>query len=286
MRHLEDEDIARLIDGTISKKEREDFLKHLSECETCLSVYSETLKFMEKEKEKKRKTIWKLFPETKKIADRFGKAIATMFPKKRLIPALAVLIIILLMVPFVLNELHQRRIKKAQVEFIAKNIEEMETYAFSPSKDIIYAAVRAGIFVEDLSLLVNTGEKELKTKIATMLSGELKIFISETSALLKHVENIDRKNYETIVRNIRALVEKQSLSELFRFGCFVEHSILSTYENKTPNQEDINKYQRIAQKYKDKLPIGVFKELKKLKPNLKKEKSKNICVAIKQIFLE
>ena len=284
MRHLEDEDIARLIDGTISKKEREDFLKHLSECETCLSVYSETLMFLEKEK--KRKTIWELLPNPKETADRFGNAIGTMFPKKRLIPALAVLIIILLMVPFVLNEFHKRRIKNAQVEFIAKSVEEMETYAFSPSKDEIAAAVRTGIFVEDLSLLVNTDEKELKTKIAKMLSGELKIFISETSALPQYLANIDRKNYKTIVQNIRDLVEKRSLSELFRFGCFVEHSILSTYENKTPDQEDIDKYQRIAQKYKDKLPIGVFKELKKLTPTIEKEKSKTICIAIKQIFLE
>jgi hypothetical protein len=281
MRHLEDEDIARLIDGTIGKKEREDFLKHLSECETCLSVYSEALKFIEEEKKKTP------FIEKIKIpSQRFRQAVETIIPKRILIPAAAALIIILLMAPFVLNELQQRRIRNAKVEYIAYSIEEMETYAFSPSKDIIYAAVRAGIFVEDLSLLVNTGEKELKTKIATMLSGELKIFISETSALLKHVENIDRKNYKTIVRNIRALVEKRSLSELFRFGCFVEHSILSSYENKTPDQEDIDKYQQIAQKYKDKLPIGVFKELKKLTPTIEKEKSKTICIAIKQIFLE
>jgi len=281
MRHLEDEDIARLIDGTISKKERESFLKHLSECETCLSVYSETLKFIEEDEKK--------IPFIEKIkipAQRFWMTIETIIPKKVLIPAAAALIIILLMVPFILNELQQRRIKNAQVGFIADSIEDMETYAFSPASDEVYAAVRIGIFVEDLSLLVNTGEEELKTKITKMLSDELKIFISEKSPLLQHLINIDRKNYETIVQNIRALIEKQSLSELFRFGCFVEHSILSTYENKTPNQEDIDKYQRIAHKYKGKLPIGVFKELKKLKPTIEKEKSKNICVAIKQIFLE
>jgi hypothetical protein len=281
MRHLEDEDIARLIDGNISKKERETFLKHLSECETCLSVYSETLKFIEEDEKK--------IPFTEKIkipAQRFWQTIETIIPKKVLIPATAALIIILLMVPFVLNERHQRRIKNAQVEFIAKSFEEMETYPFSPSKDEIVAAVRTGTFVEDLSLLVNTGEKELKMKIVKKLNGELKKFISEKSSFPQYLVNIDRKNYETIVQNIRALIEKRSLSELFQFGCFVEHSILSTYENKTPNQEDIDKYQRIAHKYKGKLPIGVFKELKKLKPTIVKEKSKSICIAIKQIFLE
>ncbi len=281
MRHLEDEDIARLIDGTISKKERESFLKHLSECETCLSVYSETLEFIEEDEKK--------IPFTEKIkipAQRFWQTIETIIPKKVLIPVAAVLIIILLMAPFVLNELHQRRIINAQVGFIADSIEDMETHAFSTSKNEIYAAVRIGIFVEDLSLLVNTGEEELKTKITKMLNGELKIFISEKSSFPQYLANIDRKNYETIVQNIRALIEKRSLSELLQFGCFVEHSILSTYENKTPNQEDIDKYQRIAQKYKGKLPIGVFKELKKLKPTIEKEKSKNICIAIKQIFIE
>jgi hypothetical protein len=83
-------------------------------------------------------------------------------------------------------------------------------------------------------------------------------------------------------------MERQSLSELFEFGCFLEQSILSTFENRRPHPEDIDKHQRIVQKYeyKGKLPIGVFKELKKLKPTIEKETIKNICIAIKQIFLE
>ncbi len=282
MRHLEDEDIARMIEGNIDKKEREHFLKHLSECDSCLGVYTETLKFVEEER--KSKAILK-FPNLGEIADRFRQAIGTMFPKKRLIPVAAALIIILLMVPFALNELHQRRIRNAQVGFIADSVNEMETYAFSPSKDKIYAAVRAGIFIEDISLLVNTGgNEELKTKITKMLSSELKIFISEKSSLPQSLANIDRKNYETVVQRIRELMEKQSLSELFEFGCFVEYSILSTFENKTPNLEDIDKYQQIANEFD--LPQGVFKELNKLKPTIEVEKSKNICIAIKQIFLE
>jgi hypothetical protein len=53
MKHLEDEDIGKMIEGTISKKERENFLKHLSECSTCFEVYTDTLKFTMKERKPK-----------------------------------------------------------------------------------------------------------------------------------------------------------------------------------------------------------------------------------------
>ena len=70
MKHLEDEDIARMIEGKISKKERENFLKHLSQCETCLTLYSETLKFVEEDK--KEKNLLR-FPNLKELAPRFGR---------------------------------------------------------------------------------------------------------------------------------------------------------------------------------------------------------------------
>lgn len=46
MSHIEDEDIARMIDGNISKMEREDFLRHFSECDSCLSIYTDALEFL------------------------------------------------------------------------------------------------------------------------------------------------------------------------------------------------------------------------------------------------
>jgi hypothetical protein len=267
MKHLQDEDIARMIEGNINKKERRDFLKHLSECDTCLSVYSETFEFIEKEK------------KDKETARGFGWTAGSIFTVKRLIPAAAALIVIVSLGTFALKEIHHREIKNKQIGYI-KNLTEMGSYPFSPSKNEIYAAVRAGFLVEDLSLLVNTGEEELRTKIGKMLGSELKaISNNETGSLSQDLENIERR--------IRGSLEKRPLAKPFQLGCFLEHSILSTFENEAPKQEDIEKYRRIAQEYKDKLPRGVLKGLKKLKTTGRAiEKIRSICIEIKEIFLE
>jgi hypothetical protein len=288
MKHLEDEDIGKMVEGTISKKERENFLEHLSECSTCFEVYTDTLKFVRIKK--KRPTILKL-PIIEKIkiaAYGIWQGIRDWLANRKpvLVPAFAVLIIILLIGPFVLKELHYKRIENTKLEQIVVDIENMGIRAFSPAKDEIYAAVCAGILVEDLSLVVNAGgNEELKTKISKMLSSDLKIFSSESSPLFQELANIERKSLERVVQNIRERIEKRSLLELFRFGRFIEHSILSTFENKMSKQEDIAKHQRIVQKYKDKLPRGIFKELKKLKITSGVEESKKIFLAIKEIIL-
>jgi hypothetical protein len=289
MKHLEDEDIGRMIEGTISKGEREDFLNHLAKCSTCFEVYTDTLKFVEKER--KRPTILKL-PIIEKIGiavHSLWQYISTRFRNKRpvLVPAFAVLVIVLLIGPFVLKELHDRRIAKAQIQQIVMDIENMGSQAFSPSKDEIYSAVRAGIFVEDLTLVVNAGgHEELKTKISKMLSDELKtIYKNVSDPIFQELEHIERKNLKTVVQNIQERVGKRSFPGLFRFGRFIEYSFLSTFENKMPNQEDIEKHQRIVQKYKDNLPPGIFKELKKLKTTTGVEESKKIFLAIKEITL-
>jgi len=282
MKHLEDEDIARMIEGTISKKERENFLKHFSECETCLSVYSETFKFIEEEK--KGKFILK-FPNLKETVRRFGQAMDDIFTIKRLALAAAALVIIVLMGFVVLKKIHDMRIENAKIVCIKESVTEMEAYAFAPSEDERDAAVRAGNFVQDLSLLVNSGEEELRMKIVNILIRELKMISkNETDSLSRDLENIERKNFETVVQRIRELMEKRSLSELFQFGRFLEHSILSTFENKVPKQEDIEKYHRIVRE--NKFPPGVSKELKKLKKSSKNGEIREICMAIKEIFLE
>jgi hypothetical protein len=289
MRHLEDEDIARMIEGKISKKERKNFLKHLSECDSCITVYTETFKFVEKER--KRPTILKL-PGIEKIkipVQHLWQDIRDWLANKKpvLVPAFIVLIVVLVVGPFVLKELHEKSTENAKIQQIAGDIESMGSHAFSPSRDEISAAVRAGIFIEDLSLVVNAGgNEELKTKISKMLSNELKImFKNETDSLFQDLENIEKKNFETVVQNIQKQIEKRPLSKLFGFGRFVELSILSTFENKRPQQGDIDKYQQILQKYKNKLPRGIFNQLKKLKPPGGIKESKKTFIAIKEIIL-
>lgn len=289
MRHLEDEDIAGIIDKTISKKERETFLKHLSQCEMCRSIYSETLKFIEgeeKEKEKEKEKVTVPFGEKIKItASRFGRAIETLIPKKVLVPA-AALILILIITPFFLNHLHQKKIRNAQAGFIADRITDMESIDFAPSKDETYAAVRAGIFVEDLSLVVQTGDKqELRKKVAGRLNDELNIlFKSDAASLFPDLEHMEKKDLENVVQRIRELPEKRSLSELFQLGRFVEQTILSTFADKRPRPGDIQAYLSIARKHQ--LPVGVSKDLENLGKSTKAGEIREFSRNIRKIFFE
>lgn len=92
MTHLTDEDIARLLDGHIDKQEREDFLHHFSQCHQCLTIYTETLKFIAAEKQKPAPV---KLPRFLGIAPRIKQTIGFLFPGKRWVPALAGLFIIL-----------------------------------------------------------------------------------------------------------------------------------------------------------------------------------------------
>jgi ferric-dicitrate binding protein FerR (iron transport regulator) len=47
--HLSDREMARLIDDRVNQEERDQYLKHISTCEDCFELYTETLKSLEKE---------------------------------------------------------------------------------------------------------------------------------------------------------------------------------------------------------------------------------------------
>jgi len=72
---------------------------------------------------------------------------------------------------------------------------------------------------------------------------------------------------------------------LFQFGSFVEHAILSTYANETLKSREMAIHEEIIRKYRDLLPIGVFKEWEKLKSTLSANESRQILCAIKEILL-
>lgn len=170
------------------------------------------------------------------------------------------------------------------IEDSIMSIKQTRGYAFSPSGNRIIAAVLIGIFIEDLYLVVyQVDDEKLGSKIAEMLSNELKLFEIAEKSLFQKLVNIDKNNYEKVTEGIRIQLENQSFSELCQFGRFVEQGILSTYENVTPKLSDINKYLMIARKYN--LPIGVSNNLEKLKKTGVAEKSRNISIAIKEIFL-
>ncbi|MGD2086900.1 MAG: tetratricopeptide repeat protein [Candidatus Aminicenantes bacterium] len=97
MTHLEVEEIASLAEGNVAAPEHEQFLKHIAQCEDCRKLYSTTLKFVERERTKKKAFRLPGFPKIE--ISQFLQSFATLFKNKilRPLPALALLILIMIL---------------------------------------------------------------------------------------------------------------------------------------------------------------------------------------------
>lgn len=285
MKHIEIEDIGRLIDGNVSKQEKKQFLTHMSQCKTCLTLYNETLKFMGEDQ--KSKAPLKL-PAFEEIISRIKHIFETIFTVRKYQLAAATSIIILVTAAFlwqVFSGGGTGKIEQAQIRHIENRVENLEIKAILPSLDKIYEAVRAGIFVEELSLLVRTNAPgELRIKILQILMAEIDRLTGDKNTIGKELTPIDKKNLDIMIRGIRELMEEYSLTELFQLGGFLEQSILATFENKTPHKEDIERYQQIVRTYK--LPPGVFKRLERIKRTNDLKETRNLLKEIEQVFFE
>jgi hypothetical protein len=285
MAHLDAEDIARFVEGNIDKDERERFLKHFSQCRSCLKAYTQTFKIVEEER--RRKPILK-FSVLGKISNMdYGVVFSALFQKKVVVPALVMLIVVLLILPHIRKQTFDDDRLTAKIQYIEEGIEEMErteSYAFSQSKDKVKSAIRAGFFTEDLRLLLQSDQKEeLITRIIEMFSSELRVFFeNDAPSPLPDPALIKKQDFETIVGNIGRRLEKDSLSELYRLGRFLEITILSTFENKRPGKKEIEKYLMIARN--NNLPLGVIRDLERLKDTSDILTSKEICQNIKEVF--
>lgn len=286
MGHLKHEDMARMIGGDIDKRTRKKFLKHLSRCESCSKVFTETLKFFEEEE--KDEELLKLPAYGKRAGSRFWEAVGTMVKKPVLVPALAAVIIILSIGFFLIigpgpGSLNAK-IENAKA-FVSE-IKSQGSYSLVESKDIKDSAVCTGIIVEYLLLLEKSPEEEdFLREITEILKIELRhIFKSETDILFPDLVNINRKNLPNVSRSIAGQLAARSLSDPFLFGRFLERTLLNTFEEKRPEAEDIDKYLQIARELE--FPPGVVTRLKQLKETPRFITVRSLCTEIKKIFFE
>ncbi len=291
MKHFKAEEIARFAEGHVVKSEQEEFIAHLAACERCFKAYTDTVKFLEVENKNRFASKFPGLVKIKNALPGFWRDILIPFKtfktgKPLLIPSLAILIILLLGGPYVFKTLRHSRIEKAQFQQIERDIENMEARGFGPSRSEVFAAVRLGIFLEDLSLLVHSGSnRELESQIIDRLSSELKPVAGSSNPLIDNLPDTNRANFKEILKAIRELMERRALDEFFRFGGFLEHAILSSYANESPKPGDIDKYGEIARKYSLQFPPGVLKEWEKLNASPTNKKTREIFCDVKEIFL-
>ncbi len=277
MKHLEDEDIGRLIEGNIDEKEREMLLEHLSQCDTCLTIFTETSKFIESDTVRKNKIMKVLPGKTGEITafKRYGWAIAAS-------------VILLVGILFLTKLFSPGRIDTPQIQYIEEafnQIENYENHAFVGSKNKTFAAFRAGIFFEDLSTIIlvpHEHKDELTLKISRLLAEQLNVIQVQPSPSLS-IPTLDKTTLQTLKNQVLAIVDKQSLTPHYRFGVFVEHTLLDLVDHKMPGMPDVLYFKTLSSA--NSFPPGVTKELSKLRSSTSLEKTNAIFSALKEIYM-
>ncbi len=291
MKHLDEEDIARFVDGNVGDDERVEFLNHFSQCDTCFDAYTDALQFMA---EQERTKTYREFPIFKALRAVSFKEIAGVFSKPRVyVPALALLVLVLVLAPLVKHMMTGDKITRAKLHYIEDSLKETrgsDAYSFSPSEDKERiqrsAALRAGFLCEDLQTLLESDAKpSLVDEVVERLSGELRIiFAGAADSPGSLLSGLKKENFPALVEQIQHRLETRALDGLFSFGRFVEGAILLTFENRCPAKEDIEKYRVIAQQ--NGLPPGVLKDLDRFANAADARECREICRDIKEVFLE
>lgn len=236
MTHLKHEEIAKLIDGNIDGKDRRRFLTHISHCDHCSALYSETARFMEEEGNIKSTLRFPILlkPGLQTAVQIVRETFTTA--KYGLTTAAVAVFLLLAVLPFVSKKTSHGGMENARWAHIEANITQLEILTFSPARDDVYAAIRTGILSEDLAVLDN---------------------VSHNPALKQKLLNLLNRQPGT-----GQPMNPRQRAELTRFGRFLERSALDTFENKLPKPLDIAACVRVAQKYH--LPRGILIRLKKL----------------------
>lgn len=287
MKHPEEIDIARFVDGNITKAEREALLDHFSQCESCLKAYTDTLKFAA---ERKKRPWFQNFPITGNILVYLNwQSIGLFFKKNLAVLATASMVLLLIILSPIIKKKATSEVYNAKINYIEGSIMKIENtmnLGFLPSRNQIKAAVRAGFFIEDLKVLLSSsGKKELETKISRMLVAELKKITAgedEMDLAFLHLEEMSKTNFKKIVLKLQDFLESKSLSQLYQFGRFVEQSILATFEKKTPKKNELEKYLQIVRKYN--LLKTVLDKMEELKTTSRITAKRKLWNDVKEIF--
>jgi hypothetical protein len=279
MTHLKEEDMARMVQGNIGRKERKKFLAHMAECDSCSKIFSETLKFFEEEERMEER------PVAAPAIPRYRLVLEFLFRKPVLVPAFgaALVVLIVFLVPLIFNN---GSYTDTQVQDITDRfLSPKSIYSFNGSPDKIFSAVRAGIFIEVLPVLKDTAKTKEQEEAAGKISGKLVIQLGniakvEVDRLFPDPKDVGR--IEEAVKKVETFMERHTLSGPFRFGRFLERSVFDTFKEKRPDRADIDTFRQMSRELD--LPPGVFKGLDKLETTTAYDEIRNICKDIEKLF--
>jgi tetratricopeptide (TPR) repeat protein len=279
MTHPEVEEIARFAEGNADKAEHDRFIAHIAQCEKCRKVYSATLKFVEKERKQKKFPHLLHFPKIE--IQRFFHSFPTLLTNK-LGPAIAALILILIIVPLLFNIFSSQSINNKTHKFIRENNIELKPVGFDAINSQTISAIRAGFFVEDLYKILEISDKKELQKTIGLLKHELEIIFKKSSSqFFTDPANIGMDDLKKVIKAMNSL-ENKRLYNVFQFGRFVEKTIFNCFKKERAVPGEVDKYLRIAEE--NLLHQDAIEKLKKVNHITDPKEYKETWISIRNIF--
>jgi len=278
MTHLGDEDIARLIDGTVSDAERKVMLEHMADCESCLSIYNETITFLEEEGELKE--VVELEPEQ--------KGHVTPMRRRAWLSVAAVLALFLVGIYIVIDILPNAGLTHDQGAMLENRIEKIwnpNGHHFTDPNNKEFAAVRIGIWMVDLCRLYRGGKHaDLKKKYGELLVEDLGRFLPAGDSLLVEAAGLSKKTYGDVEVNVQMKLDGFGMGDLYQMGRFIENALLAATERELPALEELSHYLEVAKDHQ--LPQGVSRLLPGLSKTTDPAALAEICGNVIDIFFD
>lgn len=277
MKHLKDEDIAGLIDGMATAGEREKYLEHLSHCQQCFNLYSETLKFIEQENLR--------VPERSPVKEQGLPGVKASFweifgKRKWLVPAASALLILLLLLPF----LDTGQISDPRVQYLAGAYGQMpEHYNFSGSRDKYYSALRTGVYLADLALLDSLDSpRGIRKSIVALMVKDLEVLEFHNLELPGKIDASELERRLVSLMTGSGNVGESQLVQLLAWGRLLEEIILHSISNKDMDRTKLEQLEKGSLQLS--LPRGVGLGLEKMLRGSIPPKVRESCEEIKELF--
>jgi hypothetical protein len=278
MTHLSEEDIARLIDGKVSEAERKRMLDHMADCDSCLSIYSETVRFLEEEGELR---------EVVDLDEKGSGSIINM-SRRAWIPVAAMILIAIIAYPFLKQILPSDSLSDAVIAHHEARLETIGSgsgHQFADPNNKIYAAIRIGMWMEDLDGLTSDGKQKKNTgKYIDLLIQDLERFLPADNPLLKEVADLNEDNFRDAEVKVLLSMKNHDSGELYQLGRFIEKILLTAIDGELPVIEELQRFLNIAKKFE--LPQGVHRRLSQLSDAREPGEFEDIAENIIYTFVE
>jgi len=224
--HLDDENIAKLIDGKASQIEKKEYLDHISNCEECFEIYSDSIKSLRNLKSK-------------------NIMFLSLLQSRKYISLLAASILIFVVGIFYItkSEINITGTTIKTTNYIKSNLlkyGDSSSYGFTQNETVFFNVVRLGIMAVDIESLSSAKKNKIFLELKDLIKEDL-IKIDKALLINREILISNKLNPKIIIE-----IKKMKYMEYYIFGRILEKTIFEAIEGRFPLRNNIEKLENIV----------------------------------------